>query len=150
MKHINLHKNTIRESVKDGSLTIHHIAGKLNCSDLFTKELKGTSPFCCPWTVSCWAILQFAWIAHYLMTQVAPPTWFFRNTIGPHLIVPLERDKQFLYASQPCWGGCSMSMLCPFWKILHFIQDSCTFQTQSCLLTLFSKQTETSYKMKLL
>jgi len=46
MKHITLRENAIRESVHDGDLTIHHISGKLNCSDIFTKEIKDVSHFC--------------------------------------------------------------------------------------------------------
>ena len=46
MKHLNLCENAIRERVLNGTLTIHHIPGKLNCSDIFTKELKDTTHFC--------------------------------------------------------------------------------------------------------
>ncbi len=46
MKHINLRDNAVRESVHLGELSIHHIAGKLNCADIFTKELKDSSHFC--------------------------------------------------------------------------------------------------------
>ncbi len=46
MKHINLRGNAIRESVHLGELSIHHIPGVINCSDIFTKELKDASHFC--------------------------------------------------------------------------------------------------------
>ena len=46
MKHINLRDNAIRESVHLGELSISHIAGSLNCADIFTKELKDVSHFC--------------------------------------------------------------------------------------------------------
>lgn len=46
MKHINLRDNAIRESVHSKDLSIHHIAGKINCADILTKELKDASHFC--------------------------------------------------------------------------------------------------------
>jgi transposase InsO family protein len=46
MKHINLRDNAVRESVHLKDISIHHIPGKVNCADIFTKELKDASHFC--------------------------------------------------------------------------------------------------------
>ena len=46
MKHINLQDCAVRESVHLGELFIHHIAGNINCADIFTKEIKTASHFC--------------------------------------------------------------------------------------------------------
>ncbi len=46
MKHINLRDNAVRESVHLKDISIHHIPGKINCADIFTKELKDASHFC--------------------------------------------------------------------------------------------------------
>ena len=36
----------VAESVHAGEISIHHIEGKRNCADIFTKELKDASHFC--------------------------------------------------------------------------------------------------------
>ena len=46
MKHLNLRETAICESVHSGEISIHHIEGKRNCADIFTKELKDASHFC--------------------------------------------------------------------------------------------------------
>jgi hypothetical protein len=46
MKHLNLRETAIRESVHNGEINIHHIEGKRNCADIFTKELKDATHFC--------------------------------------------------------------------------------------------------------
>ena len=46
MKHMCLRENAIRESILEDEISIHHIAGKRNSADIFTKELKDTSHFC--------------------------------------------------------------------------------------------------------
>ena len=40
LRHIQIRENAVREEVQNGNIVIRHIAGKLNCSDLFTKEDK--------------------------------------------------------------------------------------------------------------
>ena len=45
-KHIDLRSNAICESVYLGDISIHHIPGVINCTDIFTKELKDVSHFC--------------------------------------------------------------------------------------------------------
>ena len=47
MKHINLRKNTICESVVQKELTINHIAGTLKPADLFTNEIYDRAHFHC-------------------------------------------------------------------------------------------------------
>ena len=46
MKHLNFCETAIRESVHAREIAIHHIEGKHNCADIFTKELKDASHFC--------------------------------------------------------------------------------------------------------
>jgi hypothetical protein len=46
MKHICLRENAIRESIVNEEISIHHISGKRNPADIFTKELKDASHFC--------------------------------------------------------------------------------------------------------
>jgi hypothetical protein len=45
LKHLNQRENAIRESIIEHEITLDHIAGKINPSDLFTKELRDTSHF---------------------------------------------------------------------------------------------------------
>jgi hypothetical protein len=44
-KHLNLHETAIRENVQNKTVKILHIPGKINASDLFTKELKDDAHF---------------------------------------------------------------------------------------------------------
>ena len=45
-KHIALRENAVRESVQHfHELTVHHISGKINSSDIFTKELRDAIHF---------------------------------------------------------------------------------------------------------
>jgi hypothetical protein len=44
-KHLNLHETAIRENVQNKTVKITHIPGKINASDLFTKELKDDAHF---------------------------------------------------------------------------------------------------------
>lgn len=46
MKHLCLRENAVRESILDEEISIHHISGKRNPADIFTKELKDASHFC--------------------------------------------------------------------------------------------------------
>jgi hypothetical protein len=46
MKHMCLRENTFRESAVEHEVSIHHISGKRNPADIFTKELKDVSHFC--------------------------------------------------------------------------------------------------------
>ncbi len=39
-------ENAIRESIVNEEISIHHISGKRNPADIFTKELKDASHFC--------------------------------------------------------------------------------------------------------
>ena len=45
MKHVSLRENAVRKSVDNKELSIHHVSGKLNPADLFTKELKDGAHF---------------------------------------------------------------------------------------------------------
>ena len=45
MKHINLRECKVREAVIDGEVRVLHIAGVINSSDIFTKELKDAAHF---------------------------------------------------------------------------------------------------------
>ena len=40
IRHIQIRKNAVRESVQNGSILVLHVAGKNNLSDIFTKEDK--------------------------------------------------------------------------------------------------------------
>jgi hypothetical protein len=44
-KHLNLHETAVRENVQNKTIKIKHIPGKINASDLFTKELKDDAHF---------------------------------------------------------------------------------------------------------
>jgi hypothetical protein len=44
-KHLNLHETAIHENVQNKTVKITHIPGKINASDLFTKELKDDAHF---------------------------------------------------------------------------------------------------------
>ena len=44
-KHINLRENYVRENHQRGTTKVTHIPGKINASDLFTKELKDAAHF---------------------------------------------------------------------------------------------------------
>jgi hypothetical protein len=43
--HIELHENSIREWVQDKTLIVVHVAGKVNPTDIFTKEMKDGAHF---------------------------------------------------------------------------------------------------------
>ena len=45
-KHIDLRENYVRENHQGGTTKVTHISGKINTSDLFTKELKDAAHFC--------------------------------------------------------------------------------------------------------
>jgi hypothetical protein len=45
LRHVQIRENAIRESVQNGFVCIKHIAGKINMSDLFTKEDKDDTHF---------------------------------------------------------------------------------------------------------
>jgi len=46
MKHMCLRENAICESILEHKISIHHILGKCNPADIFTKEHKDVSHFC--------------------------------------------------------------------------------------------------------
>ena len=43
--HIKLHKSSVWEWVQDKSLAVNHISGKINPSDIFTKEMRDEAHF---------------------------------------------------------------------------------------------------------
>jgi hypothetical protein len=45
LQHIQIRENSVREAYHDNFIDIHHIAGKLNLSDMFTKEEKNVQHF---------------------------------------------------------------------------------------------------------
>jgi hypothetical protein len=45
LRHVNLREVAIRDSLRDGAIVLGHIPGKLNPSDLFTKEMKDATHF---------------------------------------------------------------------------------------------------------
>ena len=45
LRHIQIRENAVRESVQSNLIDVHHIAGKVNLADLFTKEDKDASHF---------------------------------------------------------------------------------------------------------
>lgn len=45
LRHIQIRENAVRESVQSGFITVRHIAGAINLSDMFTKEDKDTAHF---------------------------------------------------------------------------------------------------------
>jgi hypothetical protein len=45
LQYVQIHENAVRESVQSDFITVQHIEGKINLSDLFTKEDKDTEHF---------------------------------------------------------------------------------------------------------
>jgi hypothetical protein len=45
LRHIQMCENRIRENMATNFVSIHHINGKINIADIFTKEMKDTSHF---------------------------------------------------------------------------------------------------------
>ena len=45
LRYIQMRENTVRESVQDGTITVKHVGGKHNPSDIFTKEDRDTDQF---------------------------------------------------------------------------------------------------------
>jgi len=45
LRHIQMRENRIRENIASKFVSIHHIDGKINLADIFTKEMKDTSHF---------------------------------------------------------------------------------------------------------
>ena len=45
LRHVQIRENAVRESVLNGFIEVKHIQGKVNLSDLFTKEDKDTGHF---------------------------------------------------------------------------------------------------------
>ena len=45
LRYIQIRENTVRESVANAFIKLHHIAGKVNIADLFTKEDRDTKHF---------------------------------------------------------------------------------------------------------
>jgi hypothetical protein len=43
--HIQMKENRVRENIISAFVTIHHIEGKVNLADIFTKEMRDTSHF---------------------------------------------------------------------------------------------------------
>jgi hypothetical protein len=46
-RHIELHKNSVCEWVQDKTIAVPHVAGKINPADIFTKEMRDGTHFCC-------------------------------------------------------------------------------------------------------
>ena len=46
VRHIELRENSVREWVQDKSISVSHVAGKDNVSDIFTKEMRDVAHFC--------------------------------------------------------------------------------------------------------
>ena len=45
LRHIQIHKNAIREAIAANIIQVKHIAGSVNLADLFTKEDKDAQQF---------------------------------------------------------------------------------------------------------
>jgi hypothetical protein len=45
LRHLQIRKNAVRESVQNSFVTISHVSGKINLADIFTKKDKDTSHF---------------------------------------------------------------------------------------------------------
>jgi hypothetical protein len=45
-RHIENKENSIREWVADGTISVSHVSGKCNASDIFTKEMHDSANFC--------------------------------------------------------------------------------------------------------
>lgn len=45
LRHIQMHKNRVRENILSKFVTICHVDGKINIADIFTKEMKDTTHF---------------------------------------------------------------------------------------------------------
>ncbi len=45
LRHIQMRENLVRENIVNHFVSIHHIDGKLNLADIFTKEMKDTNHF---------------------------------------------------------------------------------------------------------
>jgi hypothetical protein len=45
--HIKNKENSIREWVADGTISVSHVSGKCNVSNIFTKEMRDSANFCC-------------------------------------------------------------------------------------------------------
>jgi hypothetical protein len=39
-QHIELHENLVREWVRDNTIEVQHVAGRVNPADIFTKEMR--------------------------------------------------------------------------------------------------------------
>jgi hypothetical protein len=45
LRHIQMKENHIRENIANNFVSIHHVDGKVNMADIFTKEMKDTGHF---------------------------------------------------------------------------------------------------------
>jgi hypothetical protein len=45
LQHIQMRENRVRENVANNFVSIHHVEGKKNIADIFTKEMRDTSHF---------------------------------------------------------------------------------------------------------
>ena len=45
LRHLQINENAIQESIQDKQVSIHHIPGNKNLSDIFTKEDRDTNHF---------------------------------------------------------------------------------------------------------
>ena len=45
LRHVNIREVAVRDSIRQSEITLHHIPGDLNPSDLFTKEMKSLEHF---------------------------------------------------------------------------------------------------------
>ena len=62
--HIELWENSVREWVKDNTISVKHVAGKLNPADIFTKEMRDG--------------VHFHWLRDSFMTWLAD---FFNTSL---------------------------------------------------------------------
>jgi hypothetical protein len=46
-RHIELCKNSVCKWVQDKTIAVRHVAGKINPADIFTKEMRDGTHFCC-------------------------------------------------------------------------------------------------------
>ena len=46
IRHMEFKENSVREWVQDATLTVSHVIGKDNVSDIFTKEIRDASHYC--------------------------------------------------------------------------------------------------------
>ncbi len=63
-QHIALRKNSVRKWVQDKTISVKHVAGKINPADIFTKEMHDGVHFCCLWDSF------MSWLSDFLNTSL--------------------------------------------------------------------------------